>query len=258
MSQNHSKEHDIIEFDILKIYEDNKLKLIKEIIEQQKSNLFINKFNTIHIEKNNSQYIQVCEKSLSLIKQDSFNKLIELIIDDYENYPNYSHFHNIENIYNMLFKKNFQKGELESYNCEEIEINIIYINNIQGETKLFSKAFVNKNEGNAFLKINDRKFDLKTKFHFDSKETIVSIKLVIKQNLSYIDLSKMFSNCYNLKSLNGISKLQRIKIVDKMFYNCISLENVPDISEWDISKVESASLMFNNCISLKPFPNFGN
>ena len=248
--ENHSKKHDIINFDILKKYEDNKLKSIKDTIEKQKS-------DGIYIEKENSDYIKICYKSK--IKNDTFYKLIELIIYDYENYPNYSHFYNIENIY-MLLKNMIQnEKELELYNSEkiELEIKITYINNIQGETKLFSKTFVNNNKCNAFLKINERIFDLNTKYHIDSKEKIVSIKLIIKKSILYIDLSKMFSNCYNLKSLNGISKLGRIKIInlDKMFYNCISLESVPDISEWDISEVETASLMFYNCISLKPFPD---
>ena len=35
-----------------------------------------------------------------------------------------------------------------------------------------------------------------------------------------------------------------------MFYNCQYLSSLPDISDWDVSKVESFSLMLFNCFSL--------
>ena len=68
-------------------------------------------------------------------------------------------------------------------------------------------------------------------------------------------MHKMFSNCINLIYINGISKLNKIKIInmDKIFYNCISLISIPDFKEWEIEK-NNNYLMFYNCISLIFFP----
>jgi len=35
-----------------------------------------------------------------------------------------------------------------------------------------------------------------------------------------------------------------------MFYNCTSLLSLPDLMEWDISKVEDMKTMFTNCNKL--------
>ena len=66
---------------------------------------------------------------------------------------------------------------------------------------------------------------------------------------------RMFANCLNLISINGISKLKKAKIINqkKMFYNCVSLSSIPDFKEWKISK-DNNYLMFYNCISLAYLP----
>ena len=85
------------------------------------------------------------------------------------------------------------------------------------------------------------------------------IKLIIKKNVNEINLYKMFANCINLISLNGISKIIKKKIkfinISKMFYNCISLSSIKDIKDCDISLVHNSYLMFYNCISLIFFSN---
>ena len=66
---------------------------------------------------------------------------------------------------------------------------------------------------------------------------------------------RMFANCINLISINGISKIKKTKIINqkKMFYNCVSLSLIPDFKEWKLSK-DNNYLMFYNCISLAYFP----
>jgi surface protein len=66
----------------------------------------------------------------------------------------------------------------------------------------------------------------------------------------------MFSNCVNLKSIDGISKWKtKITNLDRMFYNCHSLSSLPDISKWNVSGLKSISLMFYDCYSLSEFPD---
>ena len=84
----------IIKFDNFKI-EDIKIgQLLKKINNNNKqfeesniNNIFTN------IDKNNG----ICE-ILSKEEGDYFNKLINIIINDYRNYPNFSHFFNIKNL----------------------------------------------------------------------------------------------------------------------------------------------------------------
>jgi len=66
---------------------------------------------------------------------------------------------------------------------------------------------------------------------------------------------KMFANCINLISINGISKIKKTKIINqrKMFYNCVSLSSIPDFKEGKISK-DNNYLMLYNCISLAYLP----
>ena len=47
---------------------------------------------------------------------------------------------------------------------------------------------------------------------------------------------KMLANCINLVYVDGISKLNKIKIINinKLFYNCINLSSIPDLNEFEI------------------------
>ena len=40
-----------------------------------------------------------------------------------------------------------------------------------------------------------------------------------------------------------------------MFYNCNSLNSLPDLSKWNLNKVNNISFMFSNCIFLKSLPD---
>ena len=58
------------------------------------------------------------------------------------------------------------------------------------------------------------------------------------------DLSEMFTGCENLVSLpTDMSSwnVKNVKTMKNLFYNCNALENLPDISNWDISNVTNLS-----------------
>ena len=63
------------------------------------------------------------------------------------------------------------------------------------------------------LKIEGEKIEFKENYKFKSNEKYIKIKLIIKENVSEINMHKMFSNCFKLRSLNGISKLKKIKFI---------------------------------------------
>ena len=83
----------IIKYDDIKI-EDIKMEQLLKILNNNKpfDESHIN--NTYKIfDKNNN----ICE-ILSKEEEDYFNKLINIIINDYKNYPNFLHFFNIKNL----------------------------------------------------------------------------------------------------------------------------------------------------------------
>ena len=46
--------------------------------------------------------------------------------------------------------------------------------------------------------------------------------------------------------------------MEYMFFNCTSLLSLPDISNWNISKVSNMKFMFYKCISLISLPDISN
>ena len=248
---------DIIMFDDIKI-EDIKIEqLLNKINDNNKPFEESNINNTyIIIDKNNG----ICE-ILSKEEEYYFNKLINIIINDYKNNPNFSHFFNIRNLlyfFNIedkpIIEKEGKKLDNKIINNNE-SIIIEYNNNISYKTKLFSKTFVNNNKNKFKIEIEGERIDLIEEYEFKTKEKKVRIKLFMNDGVSEIDMYKMFSNCIDLIYVNGISKLNKIKIInmEKMFYNCISLISIPDFKEWEIEKYNNY-LMFYNCISLIFFP----
>ena len=161
--------------------------------------------------------------------------LIRIIINNYKNYPNISNYFNIKNIFHFFnineTKENDDVTEKESsknnniQSNEKDEIIIQYINNDKSRTNLFSKKFVRNNKDKVDLEIIGRtQQNLLTQHQFKSNEGIVTVKLIIKENVYEIDMSEMFANCSNLISIDGIAKLKaKITSRYKMFYNCISL-----------------------------------
>ena len=98
---------------------------------------------------------------------------------------------------------------------------------------------------------------MKEEHIFKSCRKIITIKLIIKENINEINMYKMFANCSNLISLNGISKFKRTKVINmsKMFYNCTSLSSIQDITDWNLSLINNTYLMFYDCISLILYQN---
>ena len=199
-----------------------------------------------------------------------FYKLFKIIYKDYKNYPNYSHFFNIDNIFKFMEKEmtnqdsNEIKNNNDTKNNNEIknkdiegkDVMIIKYINDKKPIKLFAVKYIQYIVSNCQLEI-DNKFCEFQEFHtFDSNKDEVIVKLYIPKEKKTINLSYMFANCVNLKSVYGLSKWKtKITNLDSMFYNCHNLSSFPDISDWEVKEVESFSLMFFNCFSLNEPPD---
>ena len=170
---------------------ENNIEMYKIKIEKKNQNVII--------EENNPYYIK---------------ELFNIICNDYLNYPNYSHFFNIENIFRFMEKEmNAQKNFEISKNIDLKDIcskcidmmTIVYKNDKNG-IKLFSDKFVCNYLEGIYLEIDNKFIKIKNYHKFDNNKEEVEIKLYISKKIEKINLSYMFNNCINLKSINGISK----------------------------------------------------
>ena len=99
--------------------------------------------------------------------------------------------------------------------------------------------------------------DIDIKYNYKDK---IKIKFFF---INYIiDMSYMFLNCKSLIYLsinydNTNPKISFLQIMNSqnIFYGCSSLISLPDISKWNISKVNNMSHMFYECNSLVSLPD---
>ena len=192
-------------------------------------------------------------------------ELFKIIYNDHLNYPNYSHFMNIDSIFKFLenklsTKENTTDKENNDLNKIDIEgkdsMNIIYKNENE-KIKLFGNKFIINNQEKVYIKIDNNISKIKEYLNYNNKMDEVKIEIIFLEN--EIDMSYMFNNCVNLKSVFGNPNFKtKIKNTSYMFYNCSSLYSLPDISQWDISELNDVNFMFYNCYSLPKFPDLSN
>ena len=222
-------------------------KMINEINNEEVNNI-INE-NNIMEEKESDEYYSL--------------NLFSVIIDDYKNYPNYYLIDTIKSIEKYISFIN------KDYN----EINLKYLVNedyiIYNSLELFGEIFVNNNNENCFLIINNKMIELKRyirlseifdKFHIKKWPFLLKVKLVEQKNKIMNNMSFMFYGIKTLHPSSDFSEFNTINItkMSYMFYNCSSLEKLPNISNFNTSKVTDMSYMFYNCSSLVELPNISN
>jgi len=69
-----------------------------------------------------------------------------------------------------------------------------------------------------------KQIEFKSEQEFEPNKRAVKIKIIYKKEyIIEINIYRMFANCVNLVSINGISKIKSTKIINqkKMFYNCV-------------------------------------
>ena len=229
-------------------------------IESGKENIFFEK-NNINENIFNKPF------EINNIKRNEFNRLLET-----------------SNINKNIINTHLQKKNKNSMTIK------YKINKNDTQIKIFGKQFVNKNQNNCKMIIEDEEQDISETIYLnqirDSKD-ILEIKLIEKRtitDMSYLfggdylegckslieipdidnwdtryvtDMSRMFKNCELLSSLPGISEWNTSKVtnMNKMFSRCKSLFYLPDISNWDTSNVTDMSNMFEYCSNLRDLPN---
>ena len=137
-----------------------------------------------------------------------------------------------------------------------LEINIIY--NIDKEKKIniFGKNFVNNNNNNCKMIINDIECNIEEEYKVDNSENN-ELKIKLNGIHKITDMSQMFYGCSTLLSVPDIYKWNTIKVTNMkgIFDGCSLLKSLPDISRWNTSNVTDISDMFNRCSSLSSLPD---
>ena len=230
---------------------------------------------------------------------ENFADFIWPIFNYFKNFSSKKKEINIIKNNNIINNANLNKNKNERNEPKELEIipnnqnnnnlnqmNIIYeiIKNIEG-INIFGSKFVENNEDNCYLLIDNEQRELCSYFKLEKKlkeKNELAIKLIERKNItnmSYMfgycsslkslpdisnwntknvtNMSGMFSFCSSLTSLPAISKWETKNVTDMsyMFYNCKSLESLPDISNWNTKNVTDMSFMFGDCKLLKSIPD---
>ena len=143
------------------------------------------------------------------------------------------------------------------------KIKIIYDIKDKKKIKLFGYEFVQENKNNCYIIINGKKEYICEYFTINDKiqnKNLLEIELIeIKKivNMQHLFGDNNYNGCDSLKSLPDISDWDMTKVTNMscMFCGCGSLELLSDISEWNTSEVTDMNYMFCNCSSLKSLPD---
>ena len=153
------------------------------------------------------------------------------------------------------------------------KINDIIINNtninsiMENKIRIFGETFVKYNKGRCKIiyKNQDPIFDLSNEYELTEffneihgfYDYSTPISFILKGINNIIDMSEMFSGCDLFQALPDISEWNTSKVINMsgLFRNCTSLIQLPDISKWDTSNVINMSGLFSGCTSLTSIPD---
>ena len=249
---------------------------LKNTIESENKNSIESIDNNINKQNNSSDISSIESSTRDYIKNEKNNNndssylkiLINIILNDSNNFPNYVHYENMRYINSFIG----EKLKLEYYS---------YSNKDKFNIRLFGEKFVKNNIKNCYLIIDGEIKELSEKYTIKSVDEKLTVFL-IKENKNLTDMSYMFCECDILSSIVDSSwRTEKVTNMSYMFYNCkaliylcrnlqywktnnvidfshifsgckaLSNEAMPDISEWNTSKVQNMSYMFNECESFE-------
>ena len=113
-----SDQNDIIRFEDIKI-DDEKINKLFKIINNNNND--IKSFEEISNKIENYKFFYINDTHLIELSEEEekqFNKLINIIINDYKNYPNFSHFFNIKNLFEIFNIEDKLLNEKEEKNID--------------------------------------------------------------------------------------------------------------------------------------------
>ena len=198
-------------------------------------------------------YLGKYEKELKNIQKEEIipNTTFKQIIEEtemVEKIPNLTN-NNIIGEFNE-YEESFKKNNEDIYIICDVKESDIDEN---GYVSIFGKDddcdFVKENKDKVKLLINneEKALDYKYKLSLGYNKIIFIIEID-----KITSLSKMFSHCTSLKSIEGLKYLdtKNIKDFSFMFLGCFSLSDLIGLENWNVSNGTNFEAMFNACTSL--------
>ena len=279
--ENDHNQHEVISFGKIMIKKDdlnNNLNKLKNTIDKFKDNIteIINRLNNVaqYFEKyykickdiiNNYDSTNVNYEILFNINKILINKnLIDNLNDINKENNIIDKFNNINEIYNKIFniKGDNLTNEENTIKEEKKLSNSLTIQNVKNlnEIKLFGEDFVKENNKNCFFVYNGKEYKLTEKFSDfnikDIKNNNNTFKIVLEM-INCIESTKgMFYSCDSLASLPDIGNwnTSKVRSMEKMFYGS-NMSSLPDISKMNVDNVKYMSKMFEGCYNLSSLPD---
>ena len=158
----------------------------------------------------------------------------------------------INAINNKNKDNNNQSSDMNKFHDCKDRLTLIYKSN-KKTTQIFGYYFVQNNMDNTKILYNNKIYNLVQKF--DTTEDILTIQLLNINSIT--DAGCIFYGCSSLISLPDITNwnTSKIKSMKGLFCWCSSLTSLPDISKWNTFNVNDMSEMFSFCKSLKSLPD---
>ena len=195
--------------------------------------LILNKLNVIHLKiesQKNYNLNNLVEEFRYSIINPSLDEISTAIVEELDILEEY-----ISN------KKNVIQNNETKY---ENRINLEYLVEEEGFTKIFGGKFVENNINNIDLIINGENSPLV--YGYKLKEGINNVTICIKNTLT--NLSDMFSGCETLNDIDGLKNLHTENVTDfsYMFENT-RISNIKALENWETSKSQTFHSMFSGC-----------
>ena len=118
------------------------------------------------------------------------------------------------------------------------EINIIYFNFNKNKLRLFGDKFVENNKDKCKIIYKEKEIELNSYIIIRGTVNINNIEIKLRIDKDISNMSYMFYECEDLKSLSDISQLFTNKVMDMsfMFYGCKNIKLI------NISKLETSNV----------------
>jgi len=175
-----------------------------------------------------------------------YENMIEMVLDNNENEDiyilNYSKY--------KIYKKNNIKGIILHDSQENLDSNKvkIFINN--NDNEMIYNGMNKLPKGLIKLRIIFKTLIKDCKAMFYKLDKLISIDLSSFISKEVKDMSYMFSDCVNLKTIKSNFETNNVIEMSSMFNNCSKLEYL-NLSTFNTRNVKNMSYMFNNCSNLK-------
>ena len=121
------------------------------------------------------------------------------------------------------------------------ELSLLYkVPVLDDKVRLFGDVFVENNENNFKLFVNEKEFqfcDVIPKSEIEGNSNL--IKVTLKETKPVTDYSFLFFKCDSLYSFLNVEKmnLSHVTNISHLFTECSSMTYLPDISNWDTSNI---------------------